>query len=387
MKVRPTIRLRLTLLYGGLFLSTSVVLIALIYLLLSHALAPLAPESDQGNQQVGQQVGDQNSVDVQVSAARSDERAAALRAVLTQSSLALLATGGLAVVLGWLVAGRVLRPIREITLHARHASETTLGERIALRGPPDELKELADTFDEMLARLQTAFESQRQFSAHVSHELRTPLAIVRAEAEVALAEPDATPRERRLSETIVAAADRAERLIDGLLALARSESTLRDHTPIDLAELVGDVVNSHARAAATAGVRLALALQPAAVIGDRALLERLVGNLIDNAIKHNQSGGWARVTVGTEGPDAVIHVNNSGARLDPAAVEALFEPFQRGPGRRRARPSGFGLGLAIVRAVATAHGGEVAATAPESGGLAVTVRLPAAHAAPPASRR
>jgi len=386
-RVRPTIRLRLTLLYGGLFLSTSVVLIALIYLLLSHALAPLAPESDQGNQQVGPQVGDQNSVDVQVSAARSDERATALNEVLTQSTIALLATGGLAIILGWLVAGRVLRPIRAITLHARHASETTLGQRIALRGPPDELKELADTFDDMLARLQTAFETQRQFSSHVSHELRTPLAIIRAEAEVALAGLEVTPRERRLSETIVAAADRSERLIDGLLALARSESTLRNNTPIDLAELVGDVVNGYAPAAAMAGVRLDLALRPAAVIGDRALLERLVGNLIDNAVKHNQPGGWVRVMVESDRRDAVLRVANGGVVLAPPTVAALFDPFRQGPARRRRRPAGFGLGLAIVRAVATAHGGEVAATAPASGGLAVMVRLPADPAAPPASRR
>lgn len=171
MRVRPTIRRRLTVLYGGHFFGASTALVPLIFVLVDHALAP---ESDQGNQQAGQQVGDQNSVDIQVFAARRDERSTGLRAVLTQSIIALLAAGGLAIVLGWLVAGRALRPIREITLHARHASETTLGERIALRGPPDELKELADAFDDMLARLHTAFETQRQFPAHVSHELRTP---------------------------------------------------------------------------------------------------------------------------------------------------------------------------------------------------------------------
>lgn len=382
-RLQPTIRLRLTLLYGGLFLGASILLFALTYGLMSRALAPIAPETDPINLPVG---ADQNSVDVQVSAARSDERAAALREVITQSTIALLVSGGFAIILGWLVAGRVLRPIREITLHARHASETTLGERIALRGPPDELKELADTFDDMLGRLQTAFESQRQFSSHVSHELRTPLAIIRAEAEVALAGPDATPRERQRNETIVAAADRSERLIDGLLTLARSESALRDHAPIDLAELVGDVVNGYARAADAAGIRLDLSLAPAAVIGDRALLERLVGNLIDNAIKHNHSGGWVRVMVGTEGRDAVTRVANGGVVLAQATVEALFAPFQRGPADRR-RPAGFGLGLAITRALAIAHGGEVTATAPANGGLETTVRLPSRHPAPPAPRR
>jgi len=278
------------------------------------------------------------------------------------------------------MAGRVLRPIRQITAHARRASEATLGERIGLRGPPDELKELGDTIDAMLGRLEAAFASQRWFAAQASHELRTPLTVMRAEADVAVAAPDATARERRLGEAVRAAVDRGERLIDGLLAMSRSESSLRDNAPIDLAELVGDVVGDQVRAADAAGITVDLELEAAPVAGDRMLLERLAGNLIGNAIRHNYRGGWMRVSVATEASHAVLRVVNSGPVLAPGAVAALFEPFQRGQGVNPGRPHGFGLGLAIVRSVATAHDGEVAATSPAEGGLVVTVRLPVASA-------
>jgi len=383
-RLRPTIRLRLTLLYGGLFLGASVLLLALTYGLLSRALAPPSPP-DADN--VEERSGDQGSVLEQLFEARSDEREAALSEVLTQSLVALLLTSGGAMALGWVVAGRVLRPVRQITAHARHASEATLGERIGLRGPPDELKELADTIDAMLGRLEDAFAAQRRFAAEASHELRTPLAIIRAEADVVLAAPDATARERRLGEAVRTAADRSERLVDGLLALARSESTLRDDVRIDLAEVVGDGVGEQTRAADAAGITIDLALAAAPVMGDRMLLERLVGNLVENAIRHNRRGGWVRVAVGTEARQAVLRVANGGTVLAPDAVAALFEPFRRGRGDRRDRASGFGLGLAIVRSVATVHGGAVEATAPAEGGLVVSVRLPVAAARPPPPRQ
>ena len=299
------------------------------------------------------------------------------------AGLALLVTSVGALALGWVVAGRVLRPIQSITAHARHASEATLGERIGLRGPPDELKELADTIDGMLDRLQAAFEAQRHFAAQASHELRTPLAIIRAEADVALAAPDVTERERRLAESTLMAADRSERLVDGLLALARSESTLRDDARLDLADLVGDVVGEQVRAADAAAVTLDLALASAAVAGDRALLERLVGNLVENAIRYNRPGGWIRVEVDSTDGAATLRVANSGPVVPPDVVATLFAPFQRGPANGRNRPTGFGLGLAIVRAVAAVHGGNVTATAQGEGGLAVTVRLPLASSPPP----
>ncbi len=398
--IRPTVRLRLTLLYGALFIAASVVLIALTYGLVNRALSEREPPpggrgGPQGtgngaefggantgpgpNQEQGQDF-DNRTVDERVDDARQEERDAALRQVLAQGSIALVVTGAGALFLGWLVAGRTLRPVQRITAHARRASQSTLSDRIDLRGPPDELRELADTFDAMLDRLQAAFEAQRRFSAQASHELRTPLAIMRAEADVALAAPDVSERERLLAEAIRTATDRSERLVDGLLALARSESTLRDDTRVDLAELVGDVVGEQARAADLAGVDLDLDLGEAdvTVSGDRALLWRLAGNLVENAIRHNHRDGWARVMVGREHDRAVLRVENSGPRVPAEMVEALFEPFRRGVGSGRDRPAGFGLGLAIARTVTVAHGGDVMAEAPTAGGLVVTVRLPAA---------
>lgn len=384
--LRPTVRLRLTLLYGGLFIVASAILLALTYGLLGQALQPLDPsDPDDAEFDSGDQEGEhEGSFEEQLFAARNEERAEALSAVLTQSLVALIVTSAGAIVLGWVMAGRVLRPIRQITAHARHASEATLGERIGLRGPPDELKELGDTIDAMLGRLESAFAAQRWFAAQASHELRTPLAVIHAEADVALAAPDATDRERRLGAAVRAAADRSERLVDGLLALARSESTLRDNTRLDLAELVGDVVGEQARAADAAGISLDLELETAPIAGDRMLLERLVGNLVENAIRHNHRGGWVRVSVTMHAGTAVLRVANSGPALASGTVAALFEPFQRGRSGGPDRPRGFGLGLAIVRSVAIAHDGEVEAISPAEGGLVVTVRLPTA-VTPPSS--
>jgi signal transduction histidine kinase len=230
----------------------------------------------------------------------------------------------------------------------------------------------------MLARLEAAFAAQRRFSAEASHELRTPLSIIRAEADVAFSAPDATKRERRLASSIRDAADRSERLVDGLLALARSESTLRDDSRVDLAELVGDVVGEQARAADLGKIALDLDLGTATVAGDRTLLWRMVGNLVENAIRYNHPGGWVRVVAATEGSEAVVRVQNSGPPVDPSQVTDLFEPFRRGARDRRGQPTGYGLGLAIVRAVAAVHGGSVTAEAPPNGGLSVVVRVPSA---------
>jgi signal transduction histidine kinase len=400
--IRPTVRLRLTLLYGGLFFAAGVVLIALTYGLVSRALEDREPPrggpgegqfggpgsnpgGDRGEDGGGFAVddggtaGDGRTFEQQLADARQEERDAALNSVLTQGSVALAVTGAGALLLGWLVAGRALRPVQRITAHARRASQSTLADRIDLRGPPDELRELADTFDAMLDRLQAAFEAQRRFSAQASHELRTPLAIMRAEADVALNASDVSERERRLAEAVQHATDRSERLVDGLLALARSESTLRNDARVDLTELVGDVVGEQARVADQAGVELDLDLGDAdvTVSGDRALLWRLVGNLVENAIRYNHAAGWARVSVGLERGQAVLRVENSGPRVAPAMVEGLFEPFRRGASGGRERPAGFGLGLAIARTVVLAHGGEIEAEAPPTGGLVVTARLPA----------
>jgi signal transduction histidine kinase len=384
---------------------TGALLLGLLYGLLSRALDPGPPKEFDGNpgQTQGQGpneergsegggpeeptfttpvAGETRTTEEQVDDARREERQSALRQVQIYAGIALVVSSALSLIAGWIIAGRVMRPVRDITLHARHASEETLGERINLQGPADELKELADTIDGMLDRLQSAFDSQRRFSAEASHELRTPIAIIRAEVDVALAAPDVTDRERELGATIRNAADRSERLIDGLLMLARSESTLLDMVRVDLAELVGDVVGEQARAADAAGVELDLELDTAIVNGDRALLWRLIGNLVENAIRYNTRGGWVRVTIAPVGDQAVLTVANGGVIVDPESIGQLFEPFQRGALSRRTRNSGVGLGMTIVRSVTAAHDGDVKAVANPDGGLTVVVRIPLAPQLP-----
>ncbi|MEZ4496577.1 MAG: HAMP domain-containing sensor histidine kinase [Thermomicrobiales bacterium] len=378
-----SIRARLTLLYGLLFFVAGLMLLVLLYAMLVRALdpaVPLRPFVERVQEQT-QDVREQNDrpIEEQLADARSDERRSALRQVRVRGMLALVVTGGVALVLGWVVSGSVLSPIRDITLHAQQANAKTLDQRIGLAGPDDELKELADTIDGMLERLQDAFESQRRFSAEASHELRTPLAIMRAEADVALASPDATERETALATSIIQAVDRSERLVDGLLALARSESSLRDRDEVDLAELVGNVVGEQVIAADQAGIELDLTLDPAVVNGDRALLWRLAGNLIENGIRHGVRGGWLNISVGTNDGFAELKVANNGQTIPPEQVERLFRPFEQGD---HVRPSsgGLGLGLSIVRAVTDAHDGTISASANPGGGLTVIVRIPSVAA-------
>ena len=378
-----SIRARLTLLYGLLFFVAGLMLLVLLYAMLVRALdpaVPLRPFVERVQEQT-QEIREQNDrpIEEQLADARSDERRSALRQVRVRGMLALVVTGGVALVLGWVVSGSVLSPIRDITLHAQQANAKTLDQRIGLAGPDDELKELADTIDGMLERLQDAFESQRRFSAEASHELRTPLAIMRAEADVALASPDATERETALARSIIQAVDRSERLVDGLLALARSESSLRDRDEVDLAELVGNVVGEQVIAADQAGIEVDLTLDPAVVNGDRALLWRLVGNLVENGIRHGVRGGWLNISVGTNEGFAELKVANNGQTIPPEQVERLFRPFEQGD---HVRPSsgGLGLGLSIVRAVTDAHDGTISASANPGGGLTVIVRIPSVAA-------
>ena len=379
-----SIRARLTLLYGLLFFVAGLMLLVLLYAMLVRALDPAVPlrpfvERVQEQTQEIREQDDNRPIEEQLADARSDERRSALRQVRVRGMLALVVTGGVALVLGWVVSGSVLSPIRDITLHAQQANAKTLDQRIGLAGPDDELKELADTIDGMLERLQDAFESQRRFSAEASHELRTPLAIMRAEADVALASPDATERETTLARSIIQAVDRSERLVDGLLALARSESSLRDRDEVDLAELVGNVVGEQVIAADQAGIELDLTLDPAVVNGDRALLWRLAGNLIENGIRHGVRGGWLNISVGTNDGFAELKVANNGQAIPPDQVERLFRPFEQGD---HVRPSsgGLGLGLSIVRAVTDAHDGTISASANPQGGLTVIVRIPSVAA-------
>jgi signal transduction histidine kinase len=293
--------------------------------------------------------------------------------------MALLSVG-----FGWAVAGRVLGPLHRMTATARKLSEENLHERIALDGPDDELKELADTFDAMLARLEAAFESQKRFVANASHELRTPLSIIRTEVDVALANPDAGPEElRRMGEVVRRATERSGALIDGLLVLARSDRGVAALAPVDLAALAEEAVTQSAAEAASAGVEFRTQFEPAPTSGDDALLGRLAGNLVENAIRHNEPGGRIEVVTGpvAEAGEVRLAVANSGPVIDPADVDGLFEPFRR-LGADRVVGRGAGLGLSIVRSVTLAHGGRIAAHPRPGGGLVVEIFLPRADAPP-----
>jgi signal transduction histidine kinase len=276
----------------------------------------------------------------------------------------------------WWMAGRALRPVHRITDAARTLSERTLDARINLRGPNDELKELADTFDAMLDRLEGAFDSQRRFVANASHELRTPLATERVLIDEALASRSAGPEElRSILQELRTNSEDTERLIDALLTLARSQRGLERWTAVDLSEVARSVVEQAAPAAALAALTLETDLRPVSVSGDPGLLERLAGNLVDNAIRHNLSGGTVFVSTRQEAGTGLLEVANTGPAVDPATVTALIEPFRRA-GPDRVADNGIGLGLSIVDAVVTAHRGRLHLTARPDGGLVVHVRLP-----------
>jgi signal transduction histidine kinase len=280
----------------------------------------------------------------------------------------------------WWLAGRALRPLRRIIATAQRVSSENLGERIGLKGPADELRELAQTFDGMLERLDTAFASQRHFVANASHELRTPLAIMSAELDVALDDPHGGEADvRQMAEGLRDTIDRCERLIEGLLMLARSEAATGPEEPVDLAGLAGDCVTDLSARGREAEVAVRDHLAPAWTNGEPALLERMVANLIDNAIRYNQPGGVVEVRTWTEGPQAWLEVANSGGVIPAEDAERLTEPFQR----LNRTPGGFGLGLSIVATVVRAHHGRVEIVPRQEGGLSVAVALPVAQAARP----
>jgi signal transduction histidine kinase len=394
---RASVRLQLTLVYGGLFLLAGAGLLAVNYALVrSHfslpfdtkVLAPLpapgqaAPAAGRTVVFAGSAPGSEKLVVNVRSVAdlqkvRRQLETAALNQIAAQSGAALAVMALVSVGLGWLVAGRVLRPLSAITATARRLEGSTLHERINLQGPQDELKELADTFDQMLGRLDAAFETQRRFVANASHELRTPLAIARTEVDVALADPDTGKGElRAMAGRVLEANQRSERLIEGLLTLARSERQLRAREPLDLAVAAADALAVADPEVERLGLRVSQVLGAAPVTGDRALLERLVANLIENAVGHNRPGGWVEVDTGHAGPLSVVRVANGGPPIPPDQVATLFEPFRRLEADRTGSDRGAGLGLSIVRSVAAAHGGKATARALEGGGLEVTVELP-----------
>jgi signal transduction histidine kinase len=432
---RRTVRLRLAALYAALFLVSGAGLLTITYELVAHELpsnksqvsfgrsgslqaqAPVAgaggsvviagPGAAQAGAQSCAGIGDRTSASLPspdqvyqcVGYLRSSVTAQHdrdLGNLLIGSCVALCVMTIAALGFGWLMAGRVLRPLRTITSTARNISACNLHERLALAGPDDELKELGDTFDGLLGRLEAAFDAQRRFVANASHELRTPLARQRTLVEVALAEPEPTVAALRdVCERVLVAGDQQERLIEALLTLARSQRGLDQWEPIDLAALTADVLQARQAEAGAKNLQVSCtvasgAMGPAGaaavLLGDAPLAERLVANLVDNAIRHNLPGGWISLRVAAAVGQAVLTVANSGPVVPPGEVSRLFAPFQRlsaARGVSSGQRDGQGLGLSIVSAIAAAHGADLEALARPDGGLHIELRFPRLLAGPP----
>ncbi|TDD92170.1 HAMP domain-containing histidine kinase [Actinomadura darangshiensis] len=391
--MRLSLRARLTLTYGGLFLVAGVVLLGATYALFNQQLSRtgttkvLATRLNPGPPGAAAErpVPDDRLVsDAErwMRKQRDELHDAAVTSLVTQGSIALLVVGGAAAGFGWLIAGRVLAPLHRVTETASRiagspAADRGLHERIALRGPHDEVKELADTFDSMVERLDRSFDGQRRFVANASHELRTPLTLGRALVEVAMHRASASPDVRQLGETLLQINLRHERLITGLLLLARSENEITVRAPVDLADVVGHVASQTAPEAEEAGITVEADTAEAMTTGDALLLERVVQNLLENGLRHNTESGWVRLSCRTENGEAVLEVANSGPAVPPYEIPALFEPFRRMDNDRVVTAKGAGLGLSIVQSIVRAHNGTVTATPRKQGGLHITVALPA----------
>jgi signal transduction histidine kinase len=417
-----TIRLRLTMLYAGLFLACGVGLLAVTYVLVRDAtggvLVGTAPNGRTFSISKGKQPGaapahgatpalndssngrrgrvDDSQAQAQAlrdQALAERQHAAVLHELLKQSGIALALMTAASILLGWLAAGRVLRPLRTINERAREISATSLHKRLALAGPDDEVTRLASTFDDLLGRLEASFTAQRQFVANASHELRTPLARARTLAEVAVSDPEASVDSLRAShKRVLAAGEQQERLIEALLTLARSERGLDEHEPFDLAAVSATMLHARQHEAKRRGVSVHANLEPAVTSGDPRLAERLVANLIDNALRHNRPGGRVDVATTTRSGQAILSVANTGPLVPPDEVERLFRPFERLGANRTDHSDGIGLGLSIVAAIATAHAATLTTRAQPAGGLDIEAAFPSAagaadHPAPPEARR
>ncbi|MGW4781389.1 sensor histidine kinase [Streptomyces filamentosus] len=385
--LRPTIRIRLTLLYGGMFLIAGILLLSIIYLFTAQALSNSAAQLPfkivRGEIQpttswcVLPETGTGEQFNAAVSVCLRHQTDLALEDLLRRSLFALLGLSIIAFAFGYAMAGRVLSPLGRITRTARQVAGSDLARRIELDGPDDELKELADTFDEMLERLERAFTAQQRFVANASHELRTPLAINRTLLEVHLSDPGAPVELQQLGKTLLATNERSEQLVEGLLLLARSDNQIIERKPVDLAEVAERAVDqTHAEAVAK-GVEIRGERAPVLVQGNGVLLERIALNLIQNAVRYNvPEGGWVEVTTEAQRGQAVLVVSNTGPVVPAYEIDNLFEPFRRLRQERTGSDKGVGLGLSIARSVARAHGGRIAAEPREGGGLVMRVTLP-----------
>jgi signal transduction histidine kinase len=380
---RLTVRARLTLLYTGLFAVCGAIVVAVSYILVAR-LEPQgqgqqAPasflarcRSEQLSAHPDTRILTKCDAYLQLQGAQH-QRDLTLSHLLQYSLITLAVVIALGAILGWIAAGRALRPVHRLTAAARAASERNLAARAALRGPRDELHELADTFDQMLDRLQAAFESQQRFIANASHELRTPLAVMRATVDVVLDNPDSTPADLRgMGIDIRAAVDHAEHLIDALLILARNERGLTVHEQVDLATVAEDVLD----AADPGDLHVHATLEPAVISGDPVLAEHLITNLVDNAVRYNAVAGDVWIGTHTIAGSSHLTVANTGPLISSADADRLFRPFQR-LGDRTSH-DGFGLGLTIVASIAGVHGGTATARPRHDGGLCVIVTIPSA---------
>jgi signal transduction histidine kinase len=405
--------MRLTLLYAGLFLLLGTGLLAITYVATQHISQVRVSESVHGHGRGSVQVspagpkgsagsaGPKGSAGSAVSAEPAPPglppafqkgindiavatHDADLDHLLTVSWIVLAVTTVGAAVLGWFAAGRVLRPVREITATARTISAGNLHARLARAGPEDEFKQLGDTLDELLGRLEGSFEAQRRFVANASHELRTPLTLERTLLQVALADPNANEQTLRATcqELLVSQAEH-ERLLEALLTLASSERGLEHHEPVELSALTTQILARLPPEAARLNLSVQTDLELASTYGDPALIRRLIANLIDNAVDHNIPGGRVEVRTASQDGTATLTVTNTGPHIPSDQTERLFEPFQRLVSERTGADGHHGLGLSIVRAIATAHGATVAARAQPAGGLAVTVDFPKASSSEP----
>ncbi|EST30776.1 histidine kinase [Streptomyces niveus NCIMB 11891] len=385
--VRPTIRIRLTLLYGGMFLIAGILLLSIIYLLAAQAInegSELALKVTGVNVQLTSptcpglnEAVNNDQLNSSLKACMAAQRQQALDDLLTRSLFALTGLSIIAFAFGYAMAGRVLSPLGRITRTARRVVGSDLSRRIELDGPDDELKELADTFDEMLERLERAFTAQQRFVANASHELRTPLAINRTLLEVQLSDPAAPVELQQLGRTLLATNERSEQLVEGLLLLARSDNQLVERKPVDLAEVATRAVDQTHGEAEAKGVELRGECVPAVVQGNGVLLERIALNLVQNAVRYNvKEGGWVEVTTAVEHGEAVLLVSNTGPVVPAYEIDNIFEPFRRLRTERTGSDKGVGLGLSIARSVARAHGGRIIAEPREGGGLVMRVTLP-----------
>ena len=386
MRTQLSARSRLTLLYGSLFAAGAAAVLVMTYLLVAHTLRstagariPAAIQAAIGKCAVAAKVhGGRRALDQcaalyvnGVRAGEATQRSNTLAHLLTYSLLTLAGVALLASFAGWIVAGRILRPVHRLTTAARAASEQDLSQRIGLDGPRDELRELADTFDTMLDRLERAFTSQRQFIANASHELRTPLTLMRTAMDVVLAKPEPTREELvSMAADVRQAVNQSERLIEVLLVLARNDQARALTDPLDLAVVAEDALEDRT----AHGLTTLTQLSQAPVTGDRVLLERLVANLLDNAERYNVPEGTVEISTATRDSESVLRVVNTGELVPDDMVERLFLPFTRL--NDRTRHHGFGLGLALVSSIASVHNGTVEAAAVPTGGLDITIRLP-----------